>query len=99
MRQTTNGLKILFVILAINSMINCQTNDNSNTVSNSRMTKVIERHSESIRQWLCSKGQPITPEQWANLKSECINPRLEELMPVRKTQNKSLNSGLKITAE
>ena len=80
MSQIANGFIILFFILTTNSWINCQ--NKSNTVSSSRVAKVVEKHSESVRQWLCRKGEPITPEQWANLKSECINPRLEELMPV-----------------
>lgn len=56
--------------------------DGQNVPNNSRTTRLVERHAENIRLYLCRKGDPITPEQWDRVKSECINSRLEELMPV-----------------
>lgn len=75
-----NFALILTIILIINSSVNCQ-NKSESSVTNSRMTRIVERNSENIRQWLCI-GDGITPEQWAKLKSECIDPRIDQLVPV-----------------
>jgi len=75
-------MKSLFLLMLVLS-VNCQKSGESiDTVNNSRVTKVVEMHSQNVRQYFC-KGEGLTQEEWNNIKSQCINPRINELMPVR----------------
>ncbi|CAG2108131.1 unnamed protein product [Medioppia subpectinata] len=66
---------ICLVAFSLISISVCQTKDKSQ-----QMSRVMERHSDNVRQWLC-KGQGITADQWTSLKEDCINPRINQLIP------------------
>ncbi len=75
-------IKSLFLLTLVLS-VNCQkSGESTDIVVNSRVTKVVEMHSQNIRQYFC-RGRGLTQEEWTNIKSECINPRINELIPVR----------------
>jgi hypothetical protein len=75
-------IKSLFLLTLVLS-VKCQkSSESTDTVNNSRLTKVVEMHSQNIRQYFC-REKGLTQQQWTNIKSGCINPRINELIPVR----------------